>query len=213
MNRIHSPHPPIPLARTAIILLASGLSRRYGNRDKMLADLGGKPLVDHAAGVISEMDPLVRVAVCPHDRKEVGEHLINRFVVAVNKRPKDGLGHSIAVGTKVALQFKPDAILIAMGDMAFIEEWMLLDLVGGLGSNGADIVHSGNSEGARPPTAFSRSCFDALCQLEGDEGARPVLQSGQFRIAGLGVPPPLLMDIDTKDDIVIAREQYRIREK
>ena len=27
--------------RTAIVMLASGLSRRYGRRDKMLAELGG----------------------------------------------------------------------------------------------------------------------------------------------------------------------------
>jgi len=54
--------------------------------------------------VVAGMDALVRVAVCPADHKEIGEHLIDRFVIAVNKRPKDGLGHSIAVGVKVALE-------------------------------------------------------------------------------------------------------------
>jgi molybdenum cofactor cytidylyltransferase len=203
----------IPLSRTAVILLASGLSRRYGRRDKMLEDLGGRPLVEHAASLISRMDALVRIAVCPADRKQIGERLIDRFVIAVNQKPKDGLGHSIAVGVKVALQFKPEAILVAMGDMAFIEPWMLRDLVGGLGSGGADIVHSGGSEGARPPTAFGPACFEALSELEGDAGARPLIQSGKFRIASIGAPAPLLIDIDTKEDIEIAREQLRIRER
>jgi molybdenum cofactor cytidylyltransferase len=205
--------PGIPLSRTAVILLASGLSRRYGRKDKMLEDLGGRPLIEHAASLISRMDALVRIAVCPADRKQIGERLIDRFVIAVNQKPKDGLGHSIAVGVKVALQFKPDAILIAMGDMAFIEPWMLRDLVGGLGKGGADIVHSGSSEGARPPTAFGPACFEALSRLEGDEGARPMIRSGNFRIASIGAPAPLLIDIDTKEDIEIAREQFRIRER
>ncbi|HEV7690124.1 MAG TPA: nucleotidyltransferase family protein [Hyphomonadaceae bacterium] len=205
--------PGISLSRTAVVLLASGLSRRYGRKDKMLEDLGGRPLIEHAASLISRMDALTRIAVCPADRKQIGERLIDRFVIAVNQKPKDGLGHSIAVGVKVALQFKPDAILIAMGDMAFIEPWMLRDLVGGLGNGGVDIVHSGGSEGARPPTAFGPACFEALSQLEGDEGARPLIQSGKLRIASIGAPAPLLIDIDTKEDIEIAREQFRIRER
>jgi molybdenum cofactor cytidylyltransferase len=205
--------PGIPLSRTAVVLLASGLSRRYGRKDKMLEDLGGRPLIEHAASLISRMDALTRIAVCPADRKQIGERLIDRFVIAVNQKPKDGLGHSIAVGVKVALQFKPDAILVAMGDMAFIEPWMLRDLVGGLGSGGTDIVHSGGSEGARPPTAFGPACFETLSKLEGDEGARPLIQSGKFRIASIGAPAPLLIDIDTKEDIEIAREQFRIRER
>jgi molybdenum cofactor cytidylyltransferase len=203
----------IAMNRTAVILLASGLSRRYGGRDKMLEPLGGKPLIEHAAGIVSGLDALARIAVCPADRKQIGERLINRFVIAVNKRPKDGLGHSIAVGVKVALQFKPDAILLVMGDMAFIEEWMLLDLVDGVGDGGADIVHSGRSEGVRPPTAFGATCFEELAKLEGDEGARPLLQSGRFKVASIGAPAPLLIDVDTKEDIAIAREQYAIREK
>jgi molybdenum cofactor cytidylyltransferase len=205
--------PGIPLDRTAVVLLASGLSRRYGRRDKMLEDLGGRPLVEHPASLIARMDALVRIAVCPADRKQIGEKLIDRFVIAVNQKPKEGLGHSIAVGVKVALQFKPDAILVAMGDMAFIEPWMLRDLAGGLGSGGADIVHSGGSDGVRPPTAFGPACFEALSQLEGDEGARPLVQSGKFRVASIGAPAPLLIDIDTKEDIEIAREQLRIRER
>jgi molybdenum cofactor cytidylyltransferase len=205
--------PGIPMNRTAIVLLASGLSRRYGGKDKMLETLGGRPLVEHAASIVAGLDALTRIAVCPADRKQIGERLIDRFVIAVNKRPKEGLGHSIAVGAKVALQFKPDAILIVMGDMAFIEEWILLDLVEGLGSGGADIVHSGGSDGVRPPTAFGEACFDELAKLEGDEGARPLLQGGRFRVASIGAPAPLLVDIDTKEDIDVAREQYAIREK
>lgn len=204
----------VPMNRTAVVMLASGLSRRYGSRDKLLEELNGKHLMEHAAGVITDTNALVRVAVCPTDRKEIGERLIDRFVVAVNKKPKAGLGHSIAVGVDVALKFKPDAILLCMADMPFIEEWMLYGLLEHLGGpNGADIVHSGDTTGVRPPTAFSSACFDALSKLDGDDGAKRVIGQGGFNVLAAAAPAPLLTDIDTRDDLELARKQMEIRDR
>ena len=123
----------VPLNRTVVVLLASGLSRRFGWRDKLLEDLGGKPLFEHAAGVISGLDALARIAVCPGDKKDIGERLIDRFVIAVNKTPRSGLGNSIAVGVDVAMKFKPDAVLLCMADMPFIEPWMIEKVLSQLG--------------------------------------------------------------------------------
>ncbi|MDP3492018.1 MAG: nucleotidyltransferase family protein [Hyphomonadaceae bacterium] len=202
----------VAMNRTAIVMLASGLSRRYGRKDKMLADLGGQPLIEHAAHMITEVDPLTRVAVCPSDRPQIGERLINRFVVAVNKKPKMGLGHSIAVGVNVALQFKPDAILVVMGDMPFVESWILEGVVARLGA-GIDIVHSGGANSVRPPTVFGPACFDALAALDGDDGAKQIIGQGAHNVVGFGAPPPLLMDIDTREDLDLARQQLAIRKR
>jgi molybdenum cofactor cytidylyltransferase len=199
--------------RTAVVLLASGLSRRYGWRDKMLEDLGGKHLMEHAAGVINSLDALVKVAVCPNDRSEISNRLIDRFVVALNNKPKAGLGRSIAVGVDVALKFKPDAVLFCMADMPFIEPWMLTDVVSRLGAEGADIVHCGEASGVRPPTAFRSSCFNQLLSLDGDNGAKRIISQGGFSVAGVKVPAPLLTDVDTPDDLELAREQFRIRSR
>lgn len=202
----------VAMNRTAIVMLASGLSRRYGRKDKMLADLGGQPLIEHAAHMITEVDPLTRVAVCPSDRPQIGERLINRFVIAVNKKPKTGLGHSIAVGVNVALQFKPDAIMLVMGDMPFVESWILEGIVSRLGS-GVDIVHSGGASGVRPPTVFGPACFDALAALDGDDGAKQIIGQGGHNVVGFSAPAPLLMDVDTKQDLDLARQQLAIRQR
>lgn len=203
----------IPIQRTAVVLLASGLSRRFGSKDKLLADLNGKPLVDYAAGELSQLDALTRIAVCPHDKRELGERLHDKYVIAVNKKPKRGLGHSIAVGVSVAMQFKPDAVVLAMGDMPFVEAPMIQNVVGHLGEQGANIVHCGELRGTRPPTAFDRACFDALKELDGDDGARAVVAEGRFRVIGLSAPSPLLHDIDTKDDLALARQQMAIKQR
>ncbi len=199
----------VAMNRTAIVLLTSGLSRRYGSKDKMLADLGGQPLVEHSARAIAQLEPLARVAVCPSERPQIGERLINRFVIAVNKKPKLGLGHSIAVGVNVALQFKPDAILLAMGDMPFMEPWVFEDVVGRL-IQGVDIVHAGSADRPHPPTAFGPATFDALAALDGDDGAKRIIGQGGFKVVALNAPAPLLLDVDTREDLQLAQSQLKI---
>lgn len=202
----------IPMNRTAVILLASGQSKRFGWRDKLLTKLDGRPLIDYAAGIAAGVDALVRVAVCPSDHSQIVDRMGKRFVIALNKEQKRGMGHSIALGVQVAMKFKPDAVAICMGDMPFIEPDTLYALVDRLG-NGINIVHSGDAEGFRPPSAFDSTCFDALGRLDGDDGARQLMRSHQFGIAGLGTPTPMLADVDTKDDLAIASEQMAIRAK
>ncbi len=199
------------LANTAIVLVASGLSLRFGRKDKMLANLGGLPLIEHSARAIVGLQPLAKVAVCPSNRPEISERLIDRFVIAVNKKPKQGLGHSIAVGVRVALQFKPEAIMVCMGDMPFIEPWLLDTITAQLCEGQADIVHAGDTSQPHPPTIFGKACFTQLAALDGDDGAKPLLRSNELRIAAFNAPKPLLFDVDTREDLALAEEQLAIR--
>ncbi len=200
--------------RTAVVLLASGLSRRFGWRDKLMQPLNGKPVVDHAAGALAHLEPVVRIAVCPTDRTYLAERLSDRFVIALNKKPHLGLGNSIAVGVQVATQFKPDSVVICMGDMPFIEPTMVIDLVHTLGgAEQVHIAHSGTLHGARPPAAFDQLCFRDLQQLREDDGARRLMMDRRFRVRGIAAPQPLLADIDTRADLDLANELMRIRDR
>jgi molybdenum cofactor cytidylyltransferase len=203
----------VPIERTAIVLLASGLSRRYGRRDKLFANLGGRPLVGHAASALAQVPGLARVAVCPTGHKELRDKLTERyrFVLALNREPKRGLGHSIALGAQVALQFKPEAIVFCMGDMPFIEPWLIEALVSRLGQ--FDIVHAGSTERMHPPTAFGPACFDQLRQLDGDDGAKRIIGQGGFRVAAFNAPEPLLVDVDTREALDYAERQLKLRKQ
>ena len=201
----------VSLDRAAVVLLASGLSRRYGRRDKLLANLGGKPLLEHSARVVAGIQALTRVAVCPSDRHEIKDRLASRFVIALNKQPKHGLGHSIALGAQVALQFKPEAIIFCMADMPFIEPWLFDALLARLSD--ADIVHSGAAGRVHPPTAFGSACFDELRQLDGDDGAKKIIGQGAFRVAALAAPGPVLVDVDTREELAYAERQLALRDQ
>ena len=201
----------VPLDRVVVMLLASGLSRRYGRRDKLMARLGYKHLIDHSADIIASLPALARVAVCPPDHHNIRDRLAGRFVIALNRKPRRGLGHSIAVGAQVALQFKPEAIVVCMADMPFIEPWLIQALPARLGD--ADIVHAGAPDRMHPPTAFAAACFDQLRKLDGDDGAKRIIGQGGFRVLGLNAPAPLLLDVDTRDELGFARKQLDVRER
>jgi molybdenum cofactor cytidylyltransferase len=204
----------VPIKRTAVVLLASGLSRRFGWRDKLMQPLHGKPVVEHAASALAKLEPVVRIAVCPADRSYLADRLSDRFVIALNKRPNKGLGASIAVGVQVAVQFRPDNVVLCMGDMPFIEPHIVKDLVGTLGGpEKLNIVHSGAFHGARPPAAFDDACFRDLQELTEDDGAKRLLMDRRYRVKGIEAPSPLLADIDTRADLELAHELMEVRER
>ena len=51
-----------------------------------------------------------------------------------------------------------------------------------------------------PPAIFSKSTFESLAVLSGDEGARPIVKSGRYNIATMGeqIENP---DIDKPEDL------------
>jgi molybdenum cofactor cytidylyltransferase len=202
----------IPLSRTVIIMLASGRSRRFGWRDKLIQTVGGKPLLEHAATTLSSIEALAKIAVCPSDHPRIGHMLHDRFVIAVNKHSKEGMGRSIATGMDVALQFKPDAVVVCMADMPFIEQETVKGVVEKLGE-GFNIAHAGAHPGARPPSAFDAQCFEALRCLQGDEGARKVITMERFRVMGVAAPAPTLVDVDTQEELEYARRQMEVRNR
>lgn len=200
--------------QTVAILLASGLSRRFKRRDKLLQDLGGKPLVEHTASVLSGMDFLARVAVCAPRNDPLRSRLEGRFIIAPNASPEAGMGVSISVGVRVAMQFRPQSVLLCLADMPFVEpssiEALLRHFAEGVD---VDVVHAGHGDTARPPAVFGRACFEPLQVLTGDQGAGKVVRRPDIRSEGLGMSETELFDVDTQFDLETARQQLQVRER
>ncbi len=200
--------------RTVAILLASGLSRRFKRKDKLLQDLGGKPLFEHMASRMTEFEFAARIAVCPPRSDELREQLDGRFIIAPNVSPESGLGVSISVGVRVAMQFRPASVLLVLADMPFIERSSFEALGRAAAADqGLDIVHSGRGDAARPPALFQQRCFEPLQVLKGDSGAGSLAGRPGYRSVGLSVAEPELFDIDTAFDLDTARGQLAIRQR
>lgn len=182
----------------ALILLAAGQSSRFGDQDKLLADLNGQPLVLHAAQRVVELNPGRKIAVCGH---EVGTLLKpSGFELMANPDARFGLSTSLALGIEAAARGQASAALICLGDMPFVSLGHLRALLAGFDAEQAPVVASrknGTNSRGMPPAIFARTFFAQLQSGQGDQGARSLLSSASF----VGASAEELTDIDSTEDM------------
>ena len=192
--------------RTAILLLASGLSSRFGAGDKLMADLHGRPVLARAASALAGRPVAKRVAVVGTDqsaRRTCLEAL--GFEIVLNPAPEDGQGRTLAIGSQyVRDTTEADSVLILLGDMPFVTDTHLEGLAKAL-SQGASAVMSETGGRLSPPALFRRDHFNQLVAVTGDRGARQIFERIPARHA-VTAAPELLMDIDCGPDLQRAEE-------
>tara|TARA_R110001592_G_scaffold231858_1_gene489077 strand:+ start:281 stop:880 length:600 start_codon:yes stop_codon:yes gene_type:complete len=192
--------------RTAILLLASGLSSRFGAGDKLMADLDGRPVLAHAASALANRSVTKRVAVVGTNQTARRAYLEGSgFEIVPNPAPEDGQGRSLAIGSQyVRDATDADSVLILLGDMPFVTDTHLEGLADAL-SQGAGAVMSETGGRLSPPALFRRDHFDQLAAVTGDRGARRIFERIPARQV-VAAAPDLLMDIDCGLDLQRAEE-------
>jgi molybdenum cofactor cytidylyltransferase len=183
------------LEQSAAVLLAAGLSRRYGAVGKLVADFRGKPLARHAAETIGALPFSRRVAVCRTGDDDVAgmfEEL--GFSVVRNPDTARGMGSSLALGVEAA--GRPEALLVGLADMPLVTAEHLRVLVERVTPGGIVASVTGPRETPTPPAAFAREYLPELLRTEGDKGARHLLQIAERVVA----PQGTLADFDTPED-------------
>ncbi len=182
----------------AAVVLAAGLARRMG-RQKLLLQLQGKPVVrwsvEHVLGHVED----VVVVTGPDDsaiREALGD-LAVRF--AVNPRPQDGQGTSIAAGV-AALQPWTTAVLIALGDQPRMPKIVIPTLLETLRRSRKAIVAPVYQGVQGTPVVFSSDVFGELRVLKGDAGARAVVKENPERVATVAFDLAMPPDVDTPED-------------
>jgi molybdenum cofactor cytidylyltransferase len=182
----------------AAVMLAAGLARRMG-RQKLLLQLQGKPVVRWSVEhIVSHVEDVV-VVTGPDDTaiRQALEDLTVRF--AVNSRPQDGQGTSIAAGI-AALKPWTTAALVALGDQPRMPATVVPALLEALRRSGKAIVAPVYQGVQGTPVVFSSEVFDELRTLKGDAGARAVVKENPERVEivafDLAMPP----DVDTPED-------------
>lgn len=177
------------------ILLAAGLSRRYGKENKLLAPFRGQPLVLHAAQTLRQLGLGRYVAVCGPDDRLAALLDAEGFEVVINPTPEVGLSSSLVVG--VAAARTAEAALICLGDMPLVPVSHLAELLASLALT--SMVASEAEDGRRsPPAAFSKEHFAALLAITGDRGAQVLVQAAR----PVQVLAAQLRDFDTPQDFV-----------
>jgi len=182
----------------AAVVLAAGLARRMG-RQKLLLQLQGKPVVRWA---VERILPHVEdvVVVTGADDAAIRQALSDLQVrFAVNPRPQDGQGTSIAIGV-AALKPWTRAAMIALGDQPRIPDAVVRSLLEAFQTSGKAIVAPVYRGVQGTPVVFSSEIFAELRALGGDAGARAVVVARPERVERVAIDLAMPPDVDTPED-------------
>lgn len=186
--------------RIAAVLLAAGTSSRFGEDDKLMADLRGKPLAAHVLETIASMAFAELIAVVrPIEHAPVIHRKLDRrgYTIIVNDQPEDGISGSIVRAVEhVMPNNKIRGILVCLADMPDVPQTHY-NRICLAAQDIRSVVASSDSFSASPPAFIGRKHFPELLALKGDQGARALLSQG-IQIETMG---NILHDIDTPEDL------------
>jgi molybdenum cofactor cytidylyltransferase len=180
------------------IILAAGSGTRFGAQ-KMLAPYAGRPLVSHVVAAVQQagIDPIT--VVVPPGSAIVFELARFPVVFAVNHAAETGIASSIRTGIQ-ALPAESEAVLIALGDQPTVTSTYLRRLVAEHAASTAPISASDYDGILAPPAIFDRAVFAELLALDGDMGARRVIDREPGRVHRVRVVDRFV-DVDTPEDL------------
>ena len=191
----------------AIILLASGLSKRFGTSDKLLADLNGRPLGSYAASLFASQRTELHCAVVPaQDKQRIELYQDHGWKILTNPAPERGQGTSLAIAAKHLQASSATAALILLADMPFVTEDDIGALIRATPADHASLSQCGDT--LQPPAIFPRNTFAQLAACTGDTGARHVFkQLPRTKICSISSRSA--HDIDTPRALAEAAESQR----
>jgi CTP:molybdopterin cytidylyltransferase MocA len=163
------------------VVLAAGEGRRFGG-GKQLAELAGRPLLEHALEASEQAGLEHRFVVlgAGADRIEATVDLHAHEVVLCSDW-NEGMAASLRAGVHAARSAGASAILITLGDQPRVSAAAMRRI---LASRDSDSKAVRASYAGKPghPTLLEDSLFDTLLALKGDEGARGVFDPAFTKI-------------------------------
>lgn len=196
-----------PGRQVAAIVLAAGRSSRMGGPNKLLAEIGGRPLVRIVAeaALASRARPVI--VVTGHQRERVEAALAGLDVVLVhNPAYADGLSASAKAGI-AAVPPAADGAIVCLGDMPQVEARLIDRLLAAFDPERGALVAVPTIGGKRGnPVVWSRRFFSDLSTLTGDVGARGLIASYPEAVVEVATTDEAaLTDVDTPDALDAVR--------
>lgn len=188
------------------IILAAGSSRRFGDDKRKTTLQNGNMLIENTINVAAKTLDSVLVVLRFGDRAFADEldstikiPGISYFLAPDSAK---GMAHSLSNAIQKAVDI--DAAMIFLADMPYIKEETIRKLINSYNANKdlQPIVIPTSNGTPGHPVIFDNAYFNEIQLLEGDRGARPVVDAHQDKLIQVEIDDPgILRDIDTLDDI------------
>ena len=156
------------------LVLAAGAATRFGG-SKQLADLDGRPLVEHSirAMTASPVDRVVVVLGAGAEQVVAGVEAHGATLILCD-RWEEGQSASLACG--LAELSDCEAVVITLGDQPRLSPDAIRRVIAAR-AEGVDAVRATYAGAPGHPVLLERTLFDRMRDVTGDHGARNLLLS------------------------------------
>jgi molybdenum cofactor cytidylyltransferase len=213
---IRSARPPFERLAAALlpvgaVVLAAGSSSRMTGSQKLLLEFEGKPMVRHAVEAASDGGSHQVVVV--YSAADVKEAVDGAAELVHNPDAHKGMASSLTVGLR-AMRPEIEGVVVVLGDQPLVGSRTVAALLRAWRREGSrPAVAVSNRGGANseadpdrrggthwtPPVVLARELWEQLYALQGDAGARQILD-GHPELLDTVPAPGRPDDIDTPDD-------------
>ena len=180
------------------LILAAGSGSRFGG-PKQLAELDGKPLLDHAVKAMSAVPAIERIVVVLGASADVIRTRagLDGVDVVVADDWADGVSASLRAG--IAALRSAEAVVVTLADQPLITPQVIAAVVD-LGDSRLPAARATYGGNLGHPVLIKRELFDQIADLAGDAGARDLLElAGVAKVECGHLADP--HDVDTPDDL------------
>ena len=182
------------------ILLAAGQSKRMNGVNKLTKEIQGIPLIKLSVKNILASSINELIIVLGH-QKEIIEKLIDKnekIKFVFNKNFESGMASSIKTGLN-NLSEKTEAFFICLGDMPMINQDVYNQLI--RSRNNKEIIIPTYKGQQGNPVLFSKSMKSKIISIEGDIGAKKILEQNKDKILKVKIDDiNITKDFNTKDN-------------
>ncbi len=186
-------------------ILAAGQSARFGATPKQLAELCGRPLLDHAIAAMAAVPSVDRtLVILGASATEILARVdfLNAEAIICSEWRE---GQSASLRTAVTrLEADCQAVVVTLGDQPCISPRAIARVVQAASGSPAAVVRATYSGTPVHPVLLRRELFGKICALRGDQGARELFGAAavlDVDCTGLGSPD----DVDRLDDLAALR--------
>ena len=188
-------------AKVIALILAAGSSTRMGAKNKLLANVIGKPMITHVVDAIRQSMVNSVVVVTGYERDQIENVLSQRNISFVhNENFKAGLSESLKVGLK-EIPDDVDGVLICLGDMPLLTSTIIDNLIKAFDPiEGRSICVPINGRKRGNPVLWDKSYLTEMTEIVGDVGAKKLLEKYSDHVFEVNFEEDnVLIDVDTPD--------------
>ncbi|NQV06654.1 nucleotidyltransferase family protein [bacterium] len=190
------------MSRTAALILAAGGSSRLGY-PKQLVNWHGRPLIEGVVSAVSSWPVATVVVVLGASSEEILEAAeFGDSVVLLNPDWEEGVASSLRIGLDHITRIPGiDSVIVALGDQPGVPPEVPGALIEAMERTGRQAVVPKYRYQRGNPVLLGRALWPRLLSMEGDIGARRILQSHPEWVEEVRIDHLEPRDVDTPSDV------------